>query len=100
MKEDLATGHHRNPEERPNWWTTAFFHHPRQLEEEAAEAGLITRAVVGVEGLAVFLPQLADSWESPGEKEMILWAARAIESEATLLGLSPHLLLVATAPGH
>jgi SAM-dependent methyltransferase len=99
VQEDLATGRHRNPEERAHWWTTAFLHHPRQLAEEAAEAGLITRDIVGLEGLAAYLPQLADSWENPADRDMILWAARAVESEPTLLGLSPHLLLVAAAPG-
>ncbi len=33
-----------------------------------------------------------------GSRDTILWAARAVESEPTLLGLGPHLLLVATVP--
>jgi ubiquinone/menaquinone biosynthesis C-methylase UbiE len=98
VRQDLATGQHRNPQERPYWWTTAFFHHPHELEQEIAESGLITRELVGLEGLAVYLPQVADNWEREGDKETILWAARAVESEPTLLGLSPHLLLVATVP--
>jgi ubiquinone/menaquinone biosynthesis C-methylase UbiE len=99
VSQDLATGQHRNPEDRPHWFTTAFFHHPRQLEEEVAEAGLIKQELIGVEGLGVYLPQLADNWERSADRELILWAARVIESEPTLLGLSPHLLLVARAPG-
>jgi SAM-dependent methyltransferase len=98
VRRDLVTGQHRNPDERPYWWTTAFFHHPHQLEEEVAEAGLVTQELVGVEGLSVYLPQLADRWQSEGDRELILWAARAVESEPTLLGLSPHLLLVARTP--
>lgn len=96
--EDLATGQHRNPDERPHWWTTAFLHHPDQLCEEVTASGLTVVDMVGVEGLAAFLPQLAENWENPTERDLILWAARAVESEPTLLGLSPHLLLVATAP--
>lgn len=95
---DLATGQHRNPEDRPHRWTTAFFHHPRQLSDEVAEAGLAARELVGVEGLAAYLPQLADSWANQADRDAILWAARAVESEPSLLGLSPHLLLVATVP--
>jgi SAM-dependent methyltransferase len=98
VTQDLATGQHRNPQDLPHWFTTAFFHHPRQLEDEAAEAGLITEELIGVEGLGVYLPQLADNWESAADRDLILWAARAVESEPTLLGLSPHLLLVANAP--
>ncbi|MBV9660812.1 MAG: methyltransferase domain-containing protein [Acidimicrobiales bacterium] len=96
VTQDLVSGQHRNPHDRPHWFTTAFFHHPHQLSEEVAEAGLSVREMVGVEGLAVHLPQLATRWENPAEREKILWAARVVETEPTLLGLSPHLLLVAT----
>ncbi|HZC73699.1 MAG TPA: methyltransferase domain-containing protein [Jatrophihabitans sp.] len=98
VTQDLATGQHRNPEQRPHWFTTAFFHHPHELEEEVTEAGLTTRELVGVEGLAAYLPQLSDSWENADSRDVILWAAQTIEAEPTLLGLSPHLLLIATAP--
>ncbi len=96
VAQDLESGQHRNPREHPNWWTTAFLHHPNELAEEAVAAGLTGIEVIGVEGLAALLPQLADSWENPTYREKILWAARAVESEPTLLGLSPHLLLLAT----
>jgi ubiquinone/menaquinone biosynthesis C-methylase UbiE len=98
VSQDLATGQHRNPHQHPNWWTTAFLHHPHELAQEACEASLTAIEVIGVEGLAAFLPQLAQSWEKTADRERILWAARAVESEPTLLGLSPHLLLLATAP--
>jgi ubiquinone/menaquinone biosynthesis C-methylase UbiE len=98
VTQDLATWQHRNPEERPHWWTTAFLHHPHQLGEEVTKAGLRPQELVGIEGLAVYLPQLAGDWENDASRATILWAARAVESEPTLLGLSPHLLLVATGP--
>ena len=96
--QDLATGQHRNPQEQPNWWTTAFFHRPHQLPEEIAEVGLIIKELVGIEGLTAYLPKLADNWENEADRDTILWAARVVESETTLLGVSPHLLLVAAAP--
>lgn len=96
--QDLASGQHRNPEDRPHWWTTAFFHHPDELREEVEEAGLNRLELVGLEGLAVYLPHLAPRWENPADRDTILWAARAVESEPSLQGLSPHMLLVATVP--
>jgi hypothetical protein len=39
------------------------------------------------------------AWENAANKGRILWAAQSIESEPTLLGLSRHLLLIATVPG-
>jgi ubiquinone/menaquinone biosynthesis C-methylase UbiE len=95
---DLADGQHRNPDERPNWWTTAYLHHPDQLRSESEQAGLLVRQIVGLEGLAAYLPQLAERWESAVDRETIIWSARAIETEPTLLGLSAHLLLIGEKP--
>jgi hypothetical protein len=98
VERDLAEGQHRNPNERPHWFTTAFFHHPDQLREEVTEAGLVVNEVVGIEGLAGWLPQLAARWDDPVERDRILWSARVVEDEPTLSGLSAHLLLVAGKP--
>jgi SAM-dependent methyltransferase len=95
---DLREGQHRNPTGRPEWFTTAYFHHPDELRREAEAAGLEVVEIVGVEGLAGWLPQLDASFDSDQRREAILFSARAVEAEPTLLGLSAHLLLVARAP--
>jgi ubiquinone/menaquinone biosynthesis C-methylase UbiE len=95
---DLQNGQHRNPTDRPEWFTTAFFHHPSELTEEAAEAGFHLHEVVGLEGLAGWIPDLAERSSDPGAWETILYSARAIEQEPCLLGLSAHLLIVADRP--
>jgi len=93
--QDLREGQHRNPGDRPGWWTTAYFHRPDELRDEVNEAGLDVRELVGLEGLALWLPQLADRWGNLDDRETILWSSRAIEPEPSLAGLSAHLLLVA-----
>jgi ubiquinone/menaquinone biosynthesis C-methylase UbiE len=95
VERDLIDGQHRNPSGHPNWFTTAYFHHPDELPAEAREAGLRPRELVGVEGLAGWLPRLGERWESEEGREAILYAARAVEQEPTLMGLSSHLLLIA-----
>lgn len=94
VERDLLDGRHRNDSAHPGWFTTAFFHHPDELPEEIEAAGLELVELVGVEGIAVWL-DLADRWATPAGREAILFAAGAVESEPTLLGLSPHLLAVA-----
>ena len=98
VERDLREGQHRNPRRRPHWFTTAFFHHPEELRAEVADAGLEVVELVGVEGLAGSLPQLDRRWQSARDRELILWAARVIEAEPSLLGLSAHLLAVARSP--
>ncbi len=98
VQQDLRDGQHRNPERRPGWFTTAFFHRPDELLEEAAAAGYDVVELVGLEGLACWLPQLEAMFDNPRERALILSAARSIETESSLLGLSAHLLLAARTP--
>jgi SAM-dependent methyltransferase len=94
VERDLRDGQHRNPERRPEWFTTAYFHHPDELRREAADAGLEVVELVGLEGLAGWLRALAERW-TDADRTQILYSARAVESEPSLLGLSAHLLMVA-----
>jgi SAM-dependent methyltransferase len=97
---DLAEGHHENPGRRPGWFTTAYFHLPSDLRDEAVEAGLDVADVFGVEGLAGWMAHLTARWASDDDRRAILEAARSIETEPSLLGLSAHLLLIAHAPSN
>jgi SAM-dependent methyltransferase len=92
VETDLRTGQHRNPDSRPGWFTTAYFHHPDEPAAEVREAGLTFDTIVGIEG--------PGNWIGPGQTaeadfQAALFAAREVESEPTLLGLSAHLLTVA-----
>jgi hypothetical protein len=44
------------PEARPEWFTTAYFHRPDELKHELKEAGFDVEAVLAVEGPAAFRP--------------------------------------------
>ncbi|MGH9245309.1 MAG: class I SAM-dependent methyltransferase [Acidimicrobiales bacterium] len=94
---DLAQGRHVNPANRPHWFTTAYFHRPEELQAEIAAAGLELAELVGVEGLAGWLPRLEARWAEDADREVILDATRVIEAEPALIGLSAHLLAVARA---
>jgi SAM-dependent methyltransferase len=98
VEQDLGTGQHRNENNNPRWFTTAFFHHPEELRQECRDAGLDVLEIVGLEGLAVWQPQLADRWDDPASREIILQAARATETEPSLQALSAHLIAVARVP--
>lgn len=97
VDQDLVDGQHRNASGR-DYFTTAYFHHPEELPKEATDAGLDVEAVLGVEGIAAWIPALERSWDDPQRRAIIVEAARAIESEPTLMGLGPHLIVVARKP--
>jgi SAM-dependent methyltransferase len=98
VQRDLSTGQHRNDDDRPGWFTTAFFHHPEELRQECRDVGLDVLEIVGLEGLAGWMPHLSERWDDPESREIILQAARATETEPTLRSLSGHLIAVARVP--
>jgi SAM-dependent methyltransferase len=94
IERTLRDGQHRNPglDRYPGWFTTAYFHLPAELAAEVTESGLILEALIGIEGPGEFV---GNGWDDPQERPHILRAARVVEREASLLGVSAHLLAVA-----
>jgi ubiquinone/menaquinone biosynthesis C-methylase UbiE len=96
IERDLREGQHRNPSKKPAYFTTAFFHHPDELRAETQEAGFEIIDLVSVQGpVAWMVPDFSAKWEDPAWRERLLAAARAVEHEPTLLGLGPHLMVIA-----
>lgn len=94
VEEDLTTGRHSNPDRRPGWFTTAYFHHPNQIAVELSAAGFATEAVVAIEGPGTVLGNL-DAWlDDPHRSATLLRAIRRIEAEPSTLGVSGHILAI------
>jgi SAM-dependent methyltransferase len=86
VERDLREGQHRNPENVEGWFTTAYFHLPRELRDEIAEAGLALERLVGIEGPGGWL----GVW--PERHELVLRAARLAEE---IPAMSAHMLAIA-----
>ncbi len=89
VERDLDSGQHRNPEvrTRPEFFTTAYLHRPEDLRDEAEAAGLVDVSLFAVEG---------PSWivEDPADLDNQLFAARAVESEPSLMGATSHVMVI------
>jgi hypothetical protein len=95
VERDLREGQHRNPDAHPEYFTTAFFHHPDELAAEVREAGLHLDAVLAIEGPGRLVPDL-DGWLADEERrDLLLQTIAAIEREPSLLGMSSHFMAVA-----
>jgi SAM-dependent methyltransferase len=96
VEQDLRDGQHRNPDNFPGYFTTAFFHHPEELQAEVRDASWSIVEIVGIEGPGWWmLREFAQWWDDETRRERLLAAVRAVEREPTLLGLGPHLMVVA-----
>ncbi len=98
VEHDVQEGQHRNPTERPEWFTTAYFHLPEELRGEVKEAGYTVEALVGIEGPAWAVPDLDACLEIPRRRVKLLAAIGRVEAEPSLIGASAHLLVVGRRP--
>lgn len=94
VRRDLRAGQHRNPTDRPEYFTTAFFHHPAELEAEIQEAGFALPRLYSVEGPAWMLPDFDGVWKNPTLRARLLDIVKAIENERSLIGQTAHILAV------
>jgi ubiquinone/menaquinone biosynthesis C-methylase UbiE len=98
VEQDLREGQHRNPTERLDYFTTAYFHRPDELRAEVLAAGLILEGLYGVEGPGWVLPDVEARLADPRRRADLLQVARQLESEPSMVGASAHLLAVARTP--
>lgn len=94
VERDVREGQHRNPTDRLDYFTTAYFHQPRELRAELEAAGLTVEGLYGIEGPGWFLPDLVDRWTDPEQRAAVLQIARLLETEPSVIGCSAHLLVV------
>ena len=81
VERDLLDGHHQNPTNRLDYFTTAYFHRPEDLRREVTDAGFEVEGLYGIEGPGWILPDLEERWNDPKRREMVLRVARALESK-------------------
>ena len=94
VERGLQDGQHRNPDNHPAYFTTAFFHHPDDLKAEAEAAGFDVEGPFGIEGPGWAAPNLEDYVNDPEMWSCLLDFMARIETEPTMLGVSSHLLVV------
>jgi SAM-dependent methyltransferase len=98
VESDLVDGIHRNTTKRPEWFTTAYFHRPEEIETEIDEAGLRFHQLIGIEGPGWVAPDLDEWLEDDEQRERLLSVLRRLEREPSLIGASAHILAIARRP--
>lgn len=94
-RQDLVDGQHRNPGSRPSYFTTAFFHHPQELEDEVNAAGFAHTSMFAIEGVGALLQNLEEQWSDPDRRQRLLEVLGWLESEPSVLGITGHIMAVA-----
>ncbi len=95
VEREIATGHHIRPEGSAyRGMGRSYFHLPRELAEELAEAGFAGNEVRGILGCGWLTPDLDTVWQDPVRREAVMNLVRLLEREESILGLSTHLLAI------
>lgn len=95
VRRDLAEGQHRNPNNHPAYFTTAFLHHPEELKAEVEEAGFYCEKMLAIEGPGWLLQNFEEHWNEPSRRARLLEAIGWLETEPSLLGMSAHIMAIA-----
>ena len=94
LSRDLDDGQHSG--DGHDYFTTAFFHKPEELEAEVREAGFDQEGLYSVQGPGQLASDLEGRMSNPTERTQLLDLIRSVEQEKTLLGVSSHFVVVAT----
>ena len=95
VEQDLRTGQHRNPYLEKDYFTTAYFHRPEDLQTEVTEAGFKIEKLLAIEGPGWLMHDLSELWQDLPLRERILTVLRWLEEEPAIMGASAHVLAVA-----
>lgn len=97
-RQTAYTGQHR-PDPDQDFFTTAFFHHPSELEREIKQARFQYRTTLAVEGPAKLLGErFKEHWSHAETRQWLLDMTRNMEADRSLLGVSGHIIGIARKP--
>ena len=71
---------------------------PQELRIEVDEAGLMILPLEPIEGAGAYLPDLDERWNTPAARDVVLDVARRCAEAPEMLGVGPHLLVIASRP--
>lgn len=95
---DLESGFHENPTQKNEYFTSAYFQHPNELESEINSAGFVDIRILAVEGILWAAHDFRDLSTDKSAWRAALDFMRDIETERSIMGVSPHLLGLGRKP--
>jgi len=95
LTNDLKTGVHLNETHNLEYFTTAYFHTPKEIITEIAESGLKFEKLIPFESFGWIVKNFGEKEKNPGYMEKLLGIIRMLEAKDDLIAISPHIIAVA-----
>ena len=95
IRQELETGEHNRPKEYPFFIADAYFHTTDEMKGELCDNGFHIINYHAVEGSVWIIPTLEEKWNDIQSRKRLLDIIHATEHEETIIGMSPHFLMIA-----
>ena len=95
VNQDLKDGNHFNPVNHPMYFTEAYFHTQKEIQEEFAIAGFSQFNSIAIEGFGWLTPRFMETWKDEGSKNKMLQYIRQTENDPVMVGISAHVMTIA-----
>lgn len=95
LKKEVKNGIHNRPKEYPFIIANAYFHTVDQMKNEVSSSGFTVLNSHAIEGCIWFTPKLDEKWQDKNSRKRLLDIVHMTEHEETLMGMSPHFMVVA-----
>jgi 2-polyprenyl-3-methyl-5-hydroxy-6-metoxy-1,4-benzoquinol methylase len=92
---DLKKGAHINNTDNPKYFTTAYLHHPDEIEGELESAGVILRNLYAVEGIANCIIDINEKVKDAAYRNYLFEKIRETEEDRSIIGISSHFMATA-----
>jgi hypothetical protein len=79
----------------PEYFTTAYFHTPKAIEDEIMEGGIKLEKVVAVESVGWLIDNFSDKTKDDKYWTRVQKILNEIESNRELLAMRPHIIGIA-----
>lgn len=94
IKDDIKTGHHKNPTNNPAYFTEAYYHQPDELKNELLSQNFKSVSILGIEGPGFLMPDFDTRWGDTQEREHLMQLLEMTENEPTMIGVSCHIMAI------
>jgi ubiquinone/menaquinone biosynthesis C-methylase UbiE len=94
MTDDIATGVHRNETDKLDYFTTAYFHTPAEIQSEVIDSGIKFEKLIAIESFGWIVRKFKEKMMDPSYMDKLLSTIRSVEERQDLMAMSLHVMAV------
>jgi len=94
MTDDIYAGVHRNETNKLDYFTTAYFHTPAEIQSEVIDSGLTFEKLIAIESFGWIVRKFQEKMTDPSYMDRLLSTIRLLEENQDLMAMSLHIMAV------